>query len=262
MSLKGRSPESRARVERAALPAVEDDAELVRDAEFVLSIVPPGAAVSVAERFRTPLSEATRAPTFVDCNPVSPATAQRIGRILDESRCNYVDAGIIGGPPRDDVKDPGPRFYASGPHAREFSRLTAYGLDISVLDAAIGAASALKLSYAGLTKGITALGAAMVEAAMRSGLGDALMAELFRSQPQILKRVAHQVPAMFPKAYRWIAEMEEIADFLETDQHGAGIYRGAARLYEEIAAENEKRNSSKELATLIDFCRAARKFFT
>jgi hypothetical protein len=40
---------------------------------------------------------------------------------------------------------------------------------------------------------------------------------------------------MFPKAYRWVAEMEEVAAHLGTDTPGGEIYRGIARLYEEIA---------------------------
>jgi len=81
-----------------------------------------------------------------------------------------------------------------------------------VLDSPIGAASGLKLSYAGLTKGIHCLGAAMVAAASRDGLAGALRDELARSQPEFLARLERFIPAMFPKAYRWIAEMEQIAD--------------------------------------------------
>ena len=62
-------------------------------------------------------------------------------------------------------------------------RLAQYGLDIAVLDGPVGAASGLKLAYAGMTKGFIALAAAMVHAASREGLADALRAELARTQP-------------------------------------------------------------------------------
>ena len=253
-SLRGRSDESAQRVRRAGLEVVDDDAALVRDAAFVLSIVPPGVAVDVAAQFRDALAAAPVPPVFADCNAIAPATARRIGQVLAGCGCRYVDAGIIGGPPPEDVSKPGPRFYASGAHAREFQALNQFGLDIAVLDGPIGAASGLKLSYAGLTKGVTALGTAMVSAAMREGLGDALRAELARTQPQILKRIELGVPAMFPKAYRWVAEMEEIAAFLGGDDRGAMIYRGAARLYDRIAEERNNRDSSEVLRALIDFC--------
>ena len=50
----------------------------------------------------------------------------------------------------------------------------------------MSAASAMKMSYAGITKGTQALGAAMLLAATRGGTADALFAELSSSQPQML----------------------------------------------------------------------------
>src|ERR1700719_2622395 len=81
-SLAGRSAESVARVRDAGLEVVDDDDSLVRDASFVLSIVPPGVAVEVAERLRAPLSRTQTKPVFVECNAVSPATCRRIRDLL------------------------------------------------------------------------------------------------------------------------------------------------------------------------------------
>ena len=256
VSLKGRSADSERRARRAGLETVNDDAALFGDATFVLSIVPPGVAVEVARQYRT-FSSAPRDAIFADCNAIAPATARRIAEVLAGCPCRYVDAGIIGGPPPEDPNKPGPRFYASGPDAPRLAELNEFGLDVAVMDGPIGAASGLKMSYAGLTKGITALGTAMVAAAMRDGLGDALRNELARTQPQILRRIGQSVPAMFPKAYRWVAEMEEIATFLGGDERGAMIYRGAARLYERIAEEGAHRDAAEGLRALVDFCSAA-----
>ena len=169
-SLAGRSRESVARVRDAGIEVVNDDDSLVRDATFVLSIVPPGVAVEVAERLRGPLERAQAKPVFVECNAISPATCRRIRDLLDG--ITFIDAGIIGGPPVAGTQDPakGPRFYASGADAHLLMRLADFGLDISILDGPIGDASGLKLAYAGLTKGFTALCATMLGAAERQGL--------------------------------------------------------------------------------------------
>ena len=58
-------------------------------------------------------------------------------------------------------------IYTSGPDA-EASVLGDRGLDVRVVDGPIGAVSALKMSHAGITKGLTALGAAMMLAATRA----------------------------------------------------------------------------------------------
>jgi len=257
VSLNGRSADSERRALRAGLEIVSDDSALVSNAAFVLSIVPPGVAVQVANQYRTSFAAAAKGVIFADCNAIAPATARRIGEVLAGCPCRYVDAGIIGGPPPEDLSKPGPRFYASGADAHRLEELNEFGLEVAVIDGPIGAASGLKMSYAGLTKGITALGTAMVAAAMRDGLGDALRNELARTQPQILRRIGQSVPAMFSKAYRWVAEMEEIAEFLGGEERGSTIYRGAARLYQRIAEEGAHRDTAEGLQALVDFCSAA-----
>jgi putative dehydrogenase len=236
-SIAGRSAESVARIRSAGLEVVNDDDTLVGDADFVLSIVPSGVAVEVAERLREPLGRARNKPVFVECNAISPATCRRIRDMLGGT--TFIDAGIIGGPPVAGTQDPakGPRFYASGADAHLLMRLADYGLDIAILDGPVGAASGLKLSYAGLTKGFTALCATMLGAAEREGLADALRSELARSQPSFLARMDRAVPDMRPKAYRWVAEMQQIAEFVGDAENGATIYEGAL-LYQRIASSS------------------------
>jgi hypothetical protein len=106
-----------------------------------------------------------------------------------------------------------------------------------VLDGAIGAASALKMCYAGITKGLIAVGTAMLLAATRAGVADALRAELEESQRALITSLRRSVPGMFPKAYRWVAEMQEIAAFAGEDAAAAEIYRGAAELYARLARD-------------------------
>src|SRR5271163_3707224 len=114
-SLAGRSAESVARIRAAGIEVVDDDDSLVRGAAFLLSIVPPGVAVEVAKRLRGPISRADEPPVYVECNAISPATCRRICELLGATT-NFIDAGIIGGPPAAGTQDPakGPRFYASG----------------------------------------------------------------------------------------------------------------------------------------------------
>ncbi|HZB93705.1 MAG TPA: DUF1932 domain-containing protein [Stellaceae bacterium] len=252
--LSGRSRASAERAERAGFIVVEGQARLVSEAQIILSIVPPGEAAAVAERFVPALADAREKPVYVDCNAVSPETAERIGAILARAQCRYVDAGIIGPPPSAGARTV---FYASGAAAPELAPLTPLGVEVRVLAAPIGAASALKMSYAGLTKGITALGAAMALGAARGGTTEALIRELKESQPGLLPYLA-RLPTMFPKAYRWVAEMEEIAAFLDGDAAAQQIYEGAARLYERLAegaAEPEK----GELGAIAAFARQAKR---
>jgi len=98
-------------------------------------------------------------------------------------------------------------------------------------------ASALKMSYAGITKGLIAIGAAMALGATRAGTTDDLIAEMSESQPQLLALLRKMVPDMPGKAYRWVAEMEEIAGFLDGVPGGGAIYHAIAELYRHLACE-------------------------
>jgi len=129
-----------------------------------------------------------------------------------------------------------PCCISRGEAAERLALLRDHGLDVRVTPGPIGAASALKMSYAGITKGLVALSSAMMLAATRGGAAEGLLAELERSQPQLLAWFNRMVPPMYDKAYRWVGEMEEIADF--TGPEAAAIYQAIAGFYEGMAADN------------------------
>jgi L-threonate 2-dehydrogenase len=245
-SLEGRSTDSVARASAAKMAAASD-AEIAQ-ADFVLSIVPPGDAVGLAERLAPALRAANTKPVYVDCNAVSPATVQRVAALVAETGCPFVDGGIVGAPPK--PGDKGPRLYLSGAESGRLGALGDYGLDVRVMGGEIGEASALKMCFASLTKGFTALGAASALAAERSGVAEALRAELASSQPHMLGFLDRNLPAMFSKAYRWVAEMEEIADFFGGEGERA-MLDGSARLYERLAADQAGKQA--EIAALAGF---------
>ena len=231
--LTGRSAATSARAQAAGMTNATPDR--IAEADFILSIVPPGEALALAESLVPAMRAAKRKPVYLDCNAVSPDTVVRIDQIVRGSGAGFVDGGIIGPPPEPDSSKT--RIYLSGPDAAKVSMLEQYGLSMPLQPGPVGAASAMKMSYAGITKGFTALGATMMLAATRAGTAEALIAEMKVSQPALLQWLSAQMPKMHSKAYRWVAEMQEIAAFVGPDQTGDGFYQSAARLYERIAAD-------------------------
>jgi 3-hydroxyisobutyrate dehydrogenase-like beta-hydroxyacid dehydrogenase len=246
-SLTGRSADTVGRAKKYGLTSASD--EEIAASDFILSILPPGDAVGLAQRFAPALTASNSKPVYVECNAVSPPTTERVAAVITPTGSPFVDAGIIGSPPK--TGDAGPRFYASGPHAPRFATLRQYGLDVRVLEGPLSAASAVKMSYAGITKGTQALGAVMMLAATRAGSADALFKELESSQPQMLAWLKRGLALMPPKAYRWIAEMHEIADFVGEDPAGHELYVGAAHFYEQIARDFE--GDKEQVAALEAF---------
>jgi L-threonate 2-dehydrogenase len=251
--LDGRSAESLARAREAGMVPVTDTEAVTAD--VVMSIVPPAAAVPLAERLLPRLQASRQKPIYVDCNAVNPKTVVEIASIITSTGCPFVDAGIIGGPPKPNYD--GPVFYASGDAAGRFAALGEYGLKVRVLDGPAGAASAVKMSYAGITKGFTALSAAMMLAAAREGTAETLHRELSESQPALLAWLTRQMPAMYSKAYRWVAEMEEIAEFVADDPAARQAYLAYARLYERFAADYD--GDKREVGALAEFVKRSQQ---
>jgi 3-hydroxyisobutyrate dehydrogenase-like beta-hydroxyacid dehydrogenase len=231
--LTGRSAASLKRAKEAGMVGVSADALV--DVDLLLSIVPPAYALSFAEQIGFALKSARRKPVFVDCNAVSPATVRHIHAVITATGTDFVDAGIIGIAPV--PGRPGPHLYVSGEHAAAVSVLSEYGLDVRVLTGPIGAASALKMAYAGISKGHIAIFMAMVLAAHRAGSGEALRAELAETDSHMLASMAQRLPGAFSKAWRWVPEMQEIAEFAREDPAAHAIWTNIAKLYDRLAQD-------------------------
>ncbi|KAG1844693.1 hypothetical protein F4604DRAFT_1820821 [Suillus subluteus] len=150
-NLDGRSPAAHQRALDAGMINVPLET-LLSKSNWILSIMPPGEAFTFARKI-VAVSNSVPLPlprAFVDCNAVNPETVKRIGGLFKETPMGFIDAGIVGTPPREGWD---PTFYActeSGSEEvlEEFAALSQYGLKISPLKGAgagIGDASSLKL---------------------------------------------------------------------------------------------------------------------
>src|SRR5258708_16286962 len=102
--LSGRSAASAERAGAAGMKPALDERAWLGGADFVLSILPPGEAENLARQLAPALSALAKKPIYVDCNAISPQTAERVAAIVEPTGAKFVDGGIIGGPPR-----PGPQ---------------------------------------------------------------------------------------------------------------------------------------------------------
>jgi 3-hydroxyisobutyrate dehydrogenase-like beta-hydroxyacid dehydrogenase len=127
-------------------------------------------------------------------------------------------------------------------------------LDVRVVGDQPGHASALKMCYAALTKGMTALMTELSIAAEEFGVSEALRAEFAQSQPTLRERMQRAVPEMVPKAHRWVGEMEEIARTFEACGLTPRTFEGAAELYALVAGTDLGQTSP------VDWRRQAKRF--
>lgn len=221
-----RSQETHTRAADAGLRRVESLADGVSGAEFVISVCPPEAAMSVARSVRIAGFQGT----FVDGNAIAPATA---AAIESEVGVPFVDGGIIGPPAR----RPGlTRFYLSGTRASQVASLFQGTLvDARIVTGAAGAASALKMCYAAYTKGSSALLLGVRALAKRNGVSEELLAEWDISQPGLADRSQATAKSTSAKAWRFAGEMREIAATFKAGDLPSGFHEAAAEIYERMA---------------------------
>jgi 3-hydroxyisobutyrate dehydrogenase-like beta-hydroxyacid dehydrogenase len=254
VALDARSERTKALAAEAGLEDVGTVERLVSEASHILSVLVPSEATEAAERVARALRATGATPVYADCNAIAPSTTQRVGEIVEAAGARFVDAGIIGGPPRGKVT---PRIYASGPHAAELAVLNEYGLNIPVIGDAVGQASGLKMCYAGMTKGLQALATELLVTAKLLGLEEELRAEMSGSQAALRQWFERSIPGMPPKAHRWIGEMEEIAKTYSDAGMTPKILLGAADMYRWIATtplgheSPEERDADRSLDEVI-----------
>ncbi|MBM3344811.1 MAG: NAD(P)-dependent oxidoreductase [Betaproteobacteria bacterium] len=243
MASDGRSARTRELGEKAGLTDLHSLENLVKQCDMVLSVLDPGAAVTNAKAIAAACKATQRKIVFVECNAIAPGTMQEITGIMQAVGCTVVDAGIIGPPPRNGAKQ---RFYVSGPHAQLMQRINSEQVQVRVAGEKIGNASAVKMCYAALTKGSTALGTELLIAARKLGVDQVLENEFLGSQADKYDGVLKGAAGMPFKAYRWVPEMNEIAKTFGDAGMTPKIYQGAAELYAQIATTPQGKESPEQ----------------
>ncbi len=226
--LQGRSQRTRDLAKKVKIEEVSTYKDLISNTDMILSILVPAEAENAAKKVAETSKKMGESIVYADCNAISPSTSLAINEIMQNADCKYIDVSIIGPPPRIEGKT---RFYASGPNVDIFEELSNFGLDVRILGKKIGQGKGIKMTYAALTKGLTAISMQLLTAAYKMELFDDLIKEFQISQPQQYERMEKVLPNMGYRSTRFIGEMEEIAYTFRNLGMTESIYLGAAEIY-------------------------------
>ena len=246
-ALDGRGPRTKKLAQEAGLADCGSMEKLVATCELVISVINPGEALNVARQAAAALKKTERKIAFADLNAVSPQTARDADRMIREAGGMFIDGGIIGPPPRGEKARP--RIYVSGPDAYLFEQINHHNLLVRVMSERIGDASGVKMCYAAMTKGTTALAVELLMAARKLGVEQALEQELRESRSDVFDWQVRNIAAMPPKAYRWVPEMQEIAKTFGELGMTRRIFEGATDIYELVASTRLGRESPEQART-------------
>jgi 3-hydroxyisobutyrate dehydrogenase-like beta-hydroxyacid dehydrogenase len=256
-ALEHRSERTRALAREAGLSDLGTIARLVVECDVVLSVINPGAALDFAREVADALRATGSHTLIVDCNAIAPDTAREIATVVEGAGGRFLDAGIIGPPPRGNAKT---NLYVSGPGAVDLEQLGGPQLIVHVISDRIADASALKMCYGALNKGTQALWLDVLIAAQRLGVDGILEQQLRQSQADLYDRALGQFPILPPKASRWVPEMLEISKTLATAGITPKMFQGAADIYlfvagtalgKETPENRDKARDGKDVVRLL-----------
>ena len=229
-ALEGRSDRTQALSKEAGIENIGEIGNLFLESDLILSIMRPDKALEFVLNLTKLANQYSSKPTIVDLNAIAPATGKIAAKAANCAGLKFIDGGIIGGPPRA-PENHSPRLYVSGPGSEELIELNGTGLNFRSLGSKVGSASALKMSYAAMTKGLTAIAINSMVTAKLEGVDVAFLEELKSSQPSLFAHIEKWLPDMCPKAYRWVGEMEEISTTHQHNNLPEELFIGAAKTF-------------------------------
>jgi len=249
--LTGRSGRTRILSEQAGIIDVPNFEQMVEQSDIVLSITVSEAAPGVAQMVADAVRSTGTDVLFAECNAIAPQVAREIETVVTGSGARFVDASIIGGPPRNGSS---PRLYTSGPRASELEQLGEFGLDVRNIGPDTGQASGIKMCYAAMTKGSSALYAQLLMAAELMGLSGHLKAEFQDGQRAVYQRMERGLPGVPAKSRRWVSEMEEIQATFSGLGMTPHLFQGVADMYRLIGGTplGDETPESKDLERSLE----------
>jgi 3-hydroxyisobutyrate dehydrogenase-like beta-hydroxyacid dehydrogenase len=223
-TLEGRSPRTARLAAAAGLDLLPTLADVLRAADVVLVVTPPGVARQAAATIAEAAGRSGATPLLVDLNAIAPTTIARIATMI--APLDLVDGSVSGAPP---TVRPGARIYLSGPRAATVAELPWRHVTPIVVDDRLGSASAVKMCTASVYKGLTGLYAQALRTAAHHHVLDHVVDDLHGGGLDPVPAVALAAT----KAARYVPEMLEIA----ATQDGAGLTAALFEAYAEIWRE-------------------------
>ncbi len=234
--LTGRSEVTRKRAENAGVRSVPSLARLTLEADLIVSLVVPSVAKRVASKVAKALAKVGRKDfLYLDANAISPMTARDIELGLSQAQAIFIDGSIIGSVAK---LNRGTVVYVSGPQAEQIKGLEQFGFSVRLLGPDTGQASAFKIVYAGLTKGLQGLFVELLIGARRFGLLDEILRRYDESFPGLPGKVGRGIAALPVHAGRRAEEMGELSRTFRHQGLKAVMVPASTKVLNSIAALN------------------------
>lgn len=203
----GTAASMRARYADHGVQGAASPEEALAEADLVFCTVTADQAVVAAER----AAPALRPGSFwCDLNSCAPASKRQAAQIIESAGGRYVDVAVMA--PVHPLLNRVP-VLVSGPHATEIApRLANLPMSLRVIEGPVGAASSIKMIRSVMVKGLEALTAECVLAAVAAGIEGEVLGSLAKSHPGTdwARQAVYNFERSMVHGARRAAEMEEV----------------------------------------------------
>lgn len=228
---KGRSAKTLLNIENAGIEDTGSLQDTVEQADIVLSLTSPEASLKLAENILFFLKDSHKRPLYVDLNSNTPAMALSIESLLLPFDIPFVNGAVMGA--SKDIPDTA-FVVVSGIRRNDFIGPFAPVFKIKDAGDKTEAASAYKLLFSMVNKGMNALFFETMTAAAHFGILDELNDSLQEFLPGTYQDLIKTTPTYPQHLFRRIYEMKGLSEMLENDKLPHVIASGIAETFDRI----------------------------
>jgi putative dehydrogenase len=208
-TVQGRSPRTHRLCHEAGLNVVDSLGEVLERSDIVISLVSPGAALSVARDVAAHRKGFSRSLLYIDANSISPMTVAQISEVLSPVAIDFVDASIFG--LASQLRQRG-TLYLSGSRAQELSAQFEPIMRVKVVGDMPGQASTLKMIVSGIPKGLSGLFIETMLLAQDMHLLPEAIEACDEIYPSIMEVIRRMLPTYSQHATRRCQELQEVEE--------------------------------------------------
>ncbi len=206
---EGRSPQTHARAQSAAIEILPTLDAVTSVADVVVSLVLPNAAEEVARQYASRKSLGPADSLFVDANSIDLHTLAGIEATLTDANIRFVDAAIHGGAKT--LEHHGVMYF-SGCDANDALAVCAPAMQTKMLGETVGQATRMKLLLASLSKSLNALFLEVAVLSHNTGMLDEFVNQAKHFYPEIMNAIERMLPTYPQHVQRRILELKSIED--------------------------------------------------
>lgn len=255
---EGRSSRTLQNIQNSGITDTGTLQNTVEQAEVILSLTSPEGSLSVAENVISCLKNTSNRPLYIDLNSNTPAVALSIEELFASMDIPFVNGAVMGA--SKDIPD-NAVLVVSGAKRHLFTNILASVFKIKDAGEKTEAASAYKLLFSMVNKGMNALFFETMTAAAHFGILDELNESLQEFLPGTYQDLMKTTPTYPQHIVRRIDEMKGLATMLENENLPHTIASGTAETFERVhnshIFDNEK--PEKVIETLQNFKKLSAK---